>query len=216
MSETPFFQAIASGNHTLVSGMLSSDRHLADIRNHDGVSPVLYALYTGQPEIAEGVAEEASELDVHDLAGLGRAETLALRLDEKPQRVHAFSPDGFQPLHLAAFFAREAAMAALIARGADVNAKARAEAGMAPIHSAAASRRSGPVKILIEAGADVDAAQLGGHTALMSAARHGNLEMTEALLAAGADPSKAADDGRRPADFARAGGHEPLAARLER
>ena len=39
--------------------------------------------------------------------------------------------------------------------------------------------------------------------------------MAALLLAAGADPGRRTDDGRTPADVARADGHDALAARLE-
>lgn len=96
-----------------------------------------------------------------------------------------------------------------------MNAVAKHPAGMAPIHSAAASRRAGPVQILLRAGAGPDAIQAGGFTALMSASAHGLEEMADALLAAGADVTIRAEDGRAAADLAREGGHGDLAARLE-
>src|SRR6266566_1358040 len=48
---------------------------------------------------------------------------------------------------------------------------------------------------------------------LHAAAQNGNAELTELLLAAGADPATRTDDGKMPADLAAAAGHEEIAAR---
>lgn len=213
MEQDKVFEAIAAGDRNKVEAWLGDDPECADARNSKGVPAVLFALYHGQAGIAELLAARATELDVHVLAALGRTEALARHLKERPGDVSAVSADGFQPVHLAGFFARTGALDVLIGAGADVDVKAGA--GMAPIHSAAASRQAAPLRQLLDAGADPNALQPGGFTALMSAAAHGLTEMAEALLEAGADPAIRADDGRCAADFARAGQHGELAQRLE-
>jgi ankyrin repeat protein len=60
----------------------------------------------------------------------------------------------------------------------------------------------------------VNARQRHGYTPLHAAAQNGDAEMTEMLLAAGADPSARTDDGQTPADLATASGHAELASRL--
>ena len=52
-------------------------------------------------------------------------------------------------------------------------------------------------------------------TPLMAAAEFGNEAMVELLLLFGADPARRDAEGRTAADYARAGGHPHLAARLD-
>jgi ankyrin repeat protein len=135
-------------------------------------------------------------------------------LDGDPARARAWSGDGFTALHFAAFFGGAPAALLLLDAGADPDAAARNPMRVAPIHSAAAGRTA-VVPLLIERGADVNARQQGGWTALHEAAHRGDLELTEALLAAGADPRLANDEGITAAQLARDAGHAALADRLE-
>ena len=66
----------------------------------------------------------------------------------------------------------------------------------------------------VAAGADVNATQHGGYTPLHEAAQHGDVEMVELFLSAGADPTIAVSDGGTPADLADAAGHGDVARRL--
>jgi len=60
----------------------------------------------------------------------------------------------------------------------------------------------------------VNARQQMGYTALHTAAQHGDDVMLDLLLAAGADPRTAGDDGKTPADLAAAQGHTAIEKRL--
>ena len=73
-------------------------------------------------------------------------------------------------------------VAALLALTAWVNA-----AGPAPVAEAAMKRDAEAVRALLKNGEDVNAAQGDGMTALHWAARHGDLELTQMLLYAGAN-----------------------------
>ena len=60
----------------------------------------------------------------------------------------------------------------------------------------------------------MNARQQMGYTALHTAAQHGDHVMLDLLLAAGADPRAAGDDGKTPADLAAAQGHTAIVERL--
>jgi len=71
------------------------------------------------------------------------------------------------------------------------------------------------VRVLLREGADVNAAQADGMSALHWAAEHGNLELAELLLIAGAEVEPATRIGQyRPLHIASRNGHEPVASRL--
>src|SRR5262245_63772287 len=127
---------------------------------------------------------------------------------------------------------------ALIARGADVNAKER-EHQQTSLMWATAQRHPAVVQLLIEAGADIRARSLtyaqtvvgeqtqragreelnytvrrGGATPLLFAARVGDVESARLLLKAGADANEAQPDGVSDLVLAAHSGQGPVAALL--
>lgn len=197
------FELIDAGDADTLRDELDLDPDLAGRRNADGLSPVLYALYNGKPELVDPILDANPPLDVFDSAAVGRTRGLEELLDAEPQLARSWSPDGFTALHLAAFFGEEDAARALLERGADVNLVARHESiHVTPLHSAASGGHAAIVELLLEHGADPNAAQDGGFTPLHSAAQNDDRGSVEALLDAGADPSLATDEGQLPADLA--------------
>src|SRR6266542_5425219 len=103
------------------------------------VSPILEALYQGRMDEAQALLAEQPELDVFEAAATGSNDRLAALLRDDPARATAWSPDGFTPLHLAAFFGHRDAVALLAERGADVGVVSRHEfVRVTPLHSAVA------------------------------------------------------------------------------
>lgn len=207
---TDLLEAIKAGDEAAVAGWLAQSPELAHARSAHGVSAVLLAYYYGQPGLAELLAATKGELDVWEATVAGDGAQLAALLAAAPGLVDAVSPDGFTPLGLAAFFGRIDRLTWLLARGADPNRPAENGMRVRPIHSAAAHRHPdvalAAVSALVAHGAEVNVAQHGGWTPLHQAADHNHLDMVALLLAEGADPTARSDDGRTPADMARARG----------
>jgi ankyrin repeat protein len=178
------------------------------------VSPILSALYEDRTSDAEALASETPSLDVFEAAALGRADRLRELLDADPSLAQAWAPDGFQALHLAAFFGHADAAEALLEHGADPSVVSRHEfVKVTPLHSAVASEGAEDlrtVEVLLAHGAPVNGGVEGRHTPLHSAAYNGNTAIVKALLAAGADPTLAKDDGKTPMDLAREQQHEDV------
>ena len=178
------------------------------------ISPILSALYEGRTEDAETLAAEEQSLDVFEAAALGRTERVRELLDADPSLTGAWTPDGFQALHLAAFFGHAETTDLLLERGADPATLSRHEfVKVTPLHSAVAAEGAEDtrtVEVLLGRGAPVDAGAEGGGTPLHSAAFNGNVEIVQALLDRGADPNAAKDDGKTPLDLAREQRHEAV------
>jgi uncharacterized protein len=206
--------AIRRGDRERVVALLDAHPELAEAVDDQGVSLLTTAMYHRRPDLAEIFAGRRAALTLHEAVVLGRSEAVRTALDDGEGHVEDRSPDGFTPLHLAAFFGREEVVAELLARGAVVGAVAANPMQVQPLHSAAAIQSVAICRRLLEAGADANARQQIGYTPLMSAALHGNAELAELLLAHGADPAARADDGRAARDLAMEGGFEELAARL--
>jgi ankyrin repeat protein len=154
-----------------------------------GIGPILEALYKGERERAQALAAEADALDVFEAAALGKEAQLEEVLREDPELARAFSSDGFTALHYAAFFGSPGAVRALVAAGADLEARSTNQEfapEATPLHSAAAAGRMDNAEVLLEAGANPNARQHGGFTPLMEAEQRGDLDLAELLVRHGA------------------------------
>src|SRR5437016_3937895 len=137
---------------------------------------VLGALYQGQRDLARRLADEADSLNLAEAAALDELDRARELLDGGDD-ADARTPDGFTPLHLAAFFGAPRVAALLLARGADPAAVADNPMRVQPLHSAAAGRHHDIAVMLIAAGVDVNARQQGGYTPLQAAAANGDAEL---------------------------------------
>jgi ankyrin repeat protein len=152
------------------------------------LGPILEALYKGERDRAAELAETAS-LNVFEAAALGDVARLEELLREDPELATASSPDGFTPLHYAAFFGSPEAVRILAAAGGRLEARSTNQEfapEATPLHSAVAAGRMDNAEVLLEAGADPNARQHGGFTPLMEAEQRGDLDLAELLIRHGA------------------------------
>ena len=153
------------------------------------LGPILEALYKGERDRAAELASETGSLNLFEAAAIGDAARLEELLREDSELAKASSPDGFSALHYAAFFGSPDAVHALVAAGADLEARStnREFAPEAtPLHSAVAAGRMDNAKVLLEAGADPNARQHSGFTPLMEAEHRGDFDLAELLIEHGA------------------------------
>ncbi len=188
-----------------MADLLESEPAAASIRAADGVSPVLYALYHGQRDIADLLLEAGAPVDVFVASALGLDQRLERILAEQRDLATAYSPDGWTPLHLAAFFGSVGAAGILLEAGADPSAVAHNAQANHPLHSACAGRRSLVAILLLDRGAEPDF-PAGGVTPLMIAAANGLTVVVTRLLQAGADPARRSTQGKAAMDYAVSGG----------
>ena len=153
------------------------------------LGPILEALYKGEGARARELAAGAESLDVFEAAALGEAPRLEELLSGDPELARAWSPDGFTGLHYAAFFGSPEVVSALVAAGADIEARSTNQEfapEATPLHSAVAAGRMDNAEALLEAGADPNARQHGGFTPLMEAEQRGDFDLAEMLIRYGA------------------------------
>ena len=178
--------AIQAGDEARAARLLEANPELARERTPEGVSYVLLAMYHRRPEIARLLAEKRPDLDLYEACALGSAERVRHLIAEDPASVNTFSPDGFAPVALAAFFGHPDVVRLLVDAGADVNAQARNAMKVAAIHAAVAARDVRSVEILLRSGADPNLQQQQGVTPLQVAEANNDAPILALLKAHGA------------------------------
>jgi uncharacterized protein len=158
--------AIKAGNASDVKRLLDTEPHLAGERTPEGVSAVSMAMYHRQPVIARMIASCKGELDLYEACAVGDRERVASLIAADPALGNTFSPDGFAPIALAAFFGHPDIVELLAQAGVDVNAQARNPMKVAAIHAAVSARDARSVEILLRHGADPNLRQQNDITPL--------------------------------------------------
>jgi hypothetical protein len=180
-----FFRAVSVDDAWAVQGLLARGFDPNAV-NENGQSGLLLALREDSPKVA------------------------AALLAHPGTRIDAANANDETPLMMAALHGQIDWVQRLIDRGARID-----KSGWAPLHYAASGPEPKVVALLIARGAQIDALSPNHTTPLMMAARYGTEEAAELLLAQGASPRVRNQRGLDAADFARLGGREKLAARLD-
>lgn len=215
-----FLKLIRSGATAEIAEAIEADPTLAEFRDPQGVSALVWSVYTGQPMVRDfllaQLAARGVALDIFEAAAVGNDAQVQAILDADRSAVQDFSGDGWTALHLAAAFGTPRSVQILIERGAKVDAISKNAQSNQPLHAVLAlSRNSETIAALLAAGADANAAQVGGFTPIFSAATTKRRDLAELLIEHGADPHHRNEEGKSAADFARERGHEELAVWLE-
>ena len=150
---------------------------------------ILVAAYNMKPDVVNALLELGAPVDIFEASVLGKVDRIQEILKANPARVSEHAPDGFTPVALAAFFGQPAAVKALIAAGADVNAAAtnRPEGS----GTSRGGRRSQPRDREGRARGRrrSERAAAGRLPANPEAGTNANRALAELLIAHGADPS---------------------------
>jgi uncharacterized protein len=199
---------IRRGQKAEIAELVAETPAAGRARDAQGVSMLMWSVYTRQPEIIDCLRAAAAELDVFEAAALGDCARLLEIFRSDAMQVWAVSADGWAPLHLAAAFAGPGAVRLLLEHGAHAHQCSHNPQRNQPIHAAIALGDSlETIELLLEAGADVNATQAGGFSPLHQAAAAGKREVVVLLLEAGASRETRCDQGKLPSDYARERGH---------
>ena len=215
MKTDELFSAIRQNDAAAVAALLDEDPALLRATSHD-MTPILFAIYYGHPELAPLFVERGAQCSFGEAAALGERDLVLHMLDRDPSLLDSFTADGFPAVGLAIFFRHPELARDLIERGANVNAAARNAQKVMPVHAAVAVSDRETMCLLLDRGADINACQQMGYTALHEAAGIGDEAMVDLLLERGADPAAKDDEGKTPADIAAEKDHVALAEKLRR
>jgi ankyrin repeat protein len=205
------FEAIRTGDKTLVESILSEDHQLASAKNENGVCAVLMSIYLGRAEIRDVLLRHGAMLQVPEAAAVGSIPRLKELLEQNPSSVNNYSSDGFPAIALACVFGQLEAAQLLASHGADLRAAATNGSGYNALTGAVASGHTEVVKWLLENGADANYRYGAGYSPLLTAAANGHLAIVKLLLSHGADRNATTNDGKSAAQLAADRNHPELA-----
>lgn len=172
------FELIDADDAEGVQALLAADPGVAAARDEQGLSALVRAAYRGHGAVFEAVRAASTLDDPWDRLVAGEADGLPLP--------DSWSPDGFTPLHLAAFARNAAAARALLEAGADPDAVSRASfAQVTPLGTCAFVNAPEVARLLLEHGADPRIGEERGGTPLEAARANGYAELVALLEAAG-------------------------------
>jgi ankyrin repeat protein len=209
--EQQLFEAIKGGRVDEVRQLIQQNPSLNQARDASGASALLVAAYNMKPDVVNALLELGAPVDIFEASVLGKVDRIQEILKTNPARASEYAPDGFTPVALAAFFGQPAAVQALIAAGADVNAAAKNPLKVAALHAAVAGGKLEIVEALLRAGANPNAQQQQGFRPIHEAGTKANRALADLLLSHGADPSLTNDTGTNAIDLAREKGHVDFA-----
>ena len=205
--------AVRSNDVDVLRQVVAEDPSLVNYRDEDGNSAVLTAIYHGAHDAAGLLVAQGAQLTVHEAAAAGDAARVRAALDADPDLINSLSPDGWTPLHLAAFFGHEDVARLLLERGADVHAVSTNRMQNMPIHAAAANGQARLVALLLDHGTEVNV-RSRDWSPLHLAVENGDEGLVQLLLLRGADADAPMPDGQLPLARAQQHGHHEIAALL--
>jgi hypothetical protein len=167
------FELIDSGDAAAVREAIAAQPDVVSQHDEQGLSVVMRAAYRGG-EVFDVVRSANPPLEPFDRIVVGESSGLP--------RPDAWTPDGFTPLHIAAFANNVDAARELLDAGADPNVIATASfARVTPLGTCAFAGAGDVARVLLDHGADPTIAEDGVFTPLDAAVESGNDEVARVL-----------------------------------
>ena len=235
---TPLYTAALAGRHAAVQALLKAGANAQEALQRaakGGYTRAFQALLNAGADAQVALwhaARTNDEITLQTFINAGNAveekeeqapwpayAKAALELIRGKVNIHAKDKDGYTPLHTAAKAGNTAKVWALIAKGADINAKNN-DPAWTPLHWAAYCGHEAVATLLIANGADINAKTTWryspGSTPLHLAARNGHTAVAALLIAKGADINAKDNSGETPLRKAAQNGHKEVVALLRK
>ena len=224
---TPLHLAAVAGRQDMVELLLA---HQADVNavNNLGRTPLGTAKFlghllrkdhrfnfTGVEEVlrqhggVESPYAVAGAEKFHDASASGDLKKVDAMLKDNPNLIFSKGSKGETPLHMAALNDRRDVTELLLAKGADVNARDKAQ--MTPLHLAAEHDHTEVAELLLANKAEVNAQQNDGETPLHLAVGDRLPDMVVLLLTKGANVNARDSFGNTPLHYAVVDGDKDMA-----
>jgi ankyrin repeat protein len=170
------FELINAGDAAGVQALIERDSDALSVRDDSGISPLMHAAYQGRGAVFDALAAHSSD-DPWDRLLLGESDGLPAP--------DAWSPDGFTPLHIAAFAKNVAGTQTLLDAGADPNVFATASfAPVTPLGTCAFTGATTVARTLIRGGANATLTEVDGGSPLEAAFQNGCEDLVVLLVVA--------------------------------
>ena len=140
-----FLNLIRKGETAEIAAVVEETPELARCRDPQGVSALMWSVYTGQPVVRDFLRQHAGDLDISEAACLGDCECLQKLIASDAMLARAVSGDGWPPLHLSAAFAGPEAVTLLIEHGAHIHQISHNPLRNQALHACIALGNSKPV-----------------------------------------------------------------------
>jgi ankyrin repeat protein len=219
---TPLHYAALSREAAVAAVLVDAGADLGAV-NREGLTPLGVACTAGNEVLVRFLLDRGAATDppravpalLAACSGADDLPGLVKLLARHKAAVTACDRIGRTALHAAALHGHAEMVDALLAAGAAIDQ--RDANGVTATMEAARAGANRVLQRLMFRKPAVDVVDPAGRTALSiaCASRQANEETARLLLALGADPTRAANDGRKPIDHAVAGGRWPLVALLD-
>ncbi|MGE3507986.1 MAG: ankyrin repeat domain-containing protein [Vicinamibacterales bacterium] len=229
---TELIDAVRRQDRAAVARLLQQQVDV-NARQGDGASALHWAIQVGELELAALLIRAGADVNAANDFGVtplmvaaANGSSAAIRALLEAKADPSLGPPGREtPLMLASWTGQTEAVTALLDAGAAIDAR-ESERQQTALMWATAQRHPDVVRLLVARGADISARtkvtsapgrpsrDKAGYTALMFAARSGDVESARVLLDAGAKATDAGGDGMSALTLATVRGHIPVALLL--
>lgn len=194
--------------------LIGKDPRLISARFSGNFTPLLEAAYGGHYELAERLLSMGARMELFAAIALGSISTVRAMIDSDSALIHKNAPDGFAALHIASRYADPEMLGLFLSLGADIN-DSRNKSRLTPLFFAFPKPYAN-AEFLLASGANIDARAKHGFTTLHYAAKSGNENWVEFLLAHGASKDVQTDARQTPWSLAVRQRHDAIARLLDR